>query len=773
MKITMNSSVVESHGIAHEQTFMIKASGTAFQILSSGLYADKIGAVLRELGCNAADAHIANASSTKPFEVKLPTALDPGFYVKDWGPGLSKEEVIELYTTYFSSSKSDSNDFTGAFGLGSKSPFSYTDQFTLTSVHGGTARHYIAYLGDEGFPRISEVGEEPAQPDWPHGLRVSFPVNQQDVGEFTKAAKRIFRWFRQAPRIRGMELTPEPPLLAGERFRLYRAHRSAAYEDAALSPGLYVLMGNVCYPVDVEQALMQKSSGDGAQADLIERFKALHTAALVLTVDIGTVSVAASREQLQYTEATRAALYAACVEAAQEMFLPAAQAMTEKTFSAVTEAWEAVKVVPQGFALIKLLPPDQAAFVESLQNRELMLPRWLQAESTDSGRPQVAACWVYDKAGRRRVLAGEISRGSAKSRASIAFKGSAIVVADSMGCDAAIRLAIAKEQFVSVVSIADENLEVANKLAQSLSNECCWVPIVKSSTLERPPHVLRPKRSKSAPEQAEVLQEKLRVVSLRKQSYQEAVAASVEFSAQDLPETVQFYLDVRKDRKLQVFASRDWAAVRDGLSHLAKVVPDMPTEAILLSTSTPARVRDALKALGVVSLTEWLHTNVATPEMVQAVKANGLSWRDLASGHYTPAGCMQPSVYQAVVLKLSELSDLLPIEMHDTLEEVRASLCDKPFEWDYRSHSLSTWLVNFFERAFGSDKTMTAGLCAPLRGHRDRLSKVLRNLVTWLNDEYPLLKRLCFSDGIGDTLSWISAEDLGLLRHALGTRVRK
>ena len=73
-----------------------------------------------------------------PFEVHLPTILEPYFSVRDYGTGLTDQEIESIYTTYFESTKTNSNEYIGALGLGSKSPFSYTDNFTVTSVKNGS-----------------------------------------------------------------------------------------------------------------------------------------------------------------------------------------------------------------------------------------------------------------------------------------------------------------------------------------------------------------------------------------------------------------------------------------------------------------------------------------------------------------------------------------------------------------------------------------------------------------------------------------------------------
>lgn len=112
--------------------FTIRSSSKAFAVLSSGLYKNKIRAIIRELACNAVDSHRAAGNAHLPFEIHAPSALEPWFSIRDYGVGLSDTEVAHVYTVYFSSTKSDSNDYIGALGLGCKSPFSYTDNFTIT-----------------------------------------------------------------------------------------------------------------------------------------------------------------------------------------------------------------------------------------------------------------------------------------------------------------------------------------------------------------------------------------------------------------------------------------------------------------------------------------------------------------------------------------------------------------------------------------------------------------------------------------------------------------
>ena len=130
-----NEAILSNVGEVGE--FRIRNSAKAFNILSSGLYANKIKAVIRELSCNAVDSHIAAGKTDTPFDIHLPNSLEPWFSIRDYGIGLNHDQVTNLYTTYFESTKTDSNEFIGALGLGSKSPFSYTENFTVTAIKDG------------------------------------------------------------------------------------------------------------------------------------------------------------------------------------------------------------------------------------------------------------------------------------------------------------------------------------------------------------------------------------------------------------------------------------------------------------------------------------------------------------------------------------------------------------------------------------------------------------------------------------------------------------
>lgn len=289
-------------GVQAGSGFRIAASGKAFDILSSGLYSRKAEAVVRELSCNAVDGHIAAGRRDVPIEVQLPTEADPTFAVRDEGIGLSKEMVMELYTTYFASTKSESNDFTGAFGLGSKAPFAYTDSFTVISTFDGVRCTYVAAKGADGSPTINLLMEECVE-GAPSGVEVSFPVEPQDFQSFHQAAVRVFQHFEVPPTIYGGAQVQ--PMCYDLSFDLREMGAGYRLHLGGDSQGYWVVMGNVAYPLSMGDATSGASRGKRL-AGLLEG-----PAGVTLELPIGAVSVAASREDLQYDKQSREVLASA------------------------------------------------------------------------------------------------------------------------------------------------------------------------------------------------------------------------------------------------------------------------------------------------------------------------------------------------------------------------------------------------------------------------------------------------------------------------------
>lgn len=268
--------------------FALKPSPKAFQILSSSLYANKIKAIIRELSCNAVDSHIAAGKKDTPFTVHLPNSIEPFFSIRDYGTGLSKDQVLNLYVTYFDSTKADSNDYIGAMGLGSKSPFSYTDNYSVTAIKDGVKGLYTAFIDDHGLPSIALMTE--CETDEPNGVEVKFAVNNgNDFYRFEREAINVYEYFELKPEIIGRNIViPE-----------------REYDHENIVPGVHLIgnysravMGNIAYPIDIP------NSAEVLGQDL----QHILSCGVEMHFPIGALDFQASREGLSYIPLTVNAL---------------------------------------------------------------------------------------------------------------------------------------------------------------------------------------------------------------------------------------------------------------------------------------------------------------------------------------------------------------------------------------------------------------------------------------------------------------------------------
>lgn len=273
--------------------FRIKNSAKAFAILSSGLYANKIRAIIRELSCNALDSHIAAGNKETPFDMHLPMPLEPYFSIRDYGTGLTHDQVINIYTTYFESTKTNSNDFIGALGLGSKSPFSYTDNFTVTAIRDGIKGIYSAFINEYGVPSVARMAD--AETDEPNGVEVKFAVDvRNDYSKFSSEAAEVLAYFPVKPNMTGAKCNIreikylERDVINGVNV----IDQSYSYDNHSVA-----VMGNIPYPIEVPNS-------DSNLGQLAVHLKKN----LEIRFEIGELEFQASREGLSYTKETIASI---------------------------------------------------------------------------------------------------------------------------------------------------------------------------------------------------------------------------------------------------------------------------------------------------------------------------------------------------------------------------------------------------------------------------------------------------------------------------------
>jgi hypothetical protein len=288
---------VISSGVEESIAFSISSKDSVhiMGILRDQLYSDKIAAVIREICANAADANAMNDRRDQPISVFLPTLADPCLRIRDAGPGLSLDDVRTVFSQYGASTKRDSNEVVGMLGIGSKSPFAYSDSFVVVSWHGGSKATYNAVIDESGAGRIDLLALEDCDPS-ETGLEVQMPVRPADCKAFEDRAKAILVHFEPRPSI-NIEL-PKPP-----KTRDVQGGKILDEEDRYGSGSKWTaVMGRIPYPISLDQL----TSGTGG-SDLT---RAAQRVSGTLHFDIGELQFAASREALKYSDGTRATLIA-------------------------------------------------------------------------------------------------------------------------------------------------------------------------------------------------------------------------------------------------------------------------------------------------------------------------------------------------------------------------------------------------------------------------------------------------------------------------------
>lgn len=272
----------------------LRQQAMIMRMLRDSIYTDKFLAVLREYAANGWDAHRMVGKHDVPILVQLPTSLNPVLKIRDYGPGLSHEDVFEKYTKYGETSKLDTNDEVGMFGVGCKSGFAYSTSFVVTSWFNGKKRVYTASLGKDDLGDLTldyegDCGDET-------GIEIRIAVKPKDVRTFHQKAKYLFRYFDPFPVLHYGDGGKEE---RGDDYPEISPASSPFKHGSTVSSGVHTwvaVMGCIPYRIDMSQ--MQ----DALDARNLTPFVENQSGALFFP--IGGIDFNAAREEVEYTETT-------------------------------------------------------------------------------------------------------------------------------------------------------------------------------------------------------------------------------------------------------------------------------------------------------------------------------------------------------------------------------------------------------------------------------------------------------------------------------------
>lgn len=264
------------------------------------LYSDPEMAVIREYSTNAIDAQI-EAGYDGPIEVSLPGPLSNVLEIRDYGVGMSVEDIMRIYSKYGASTKRGTNDQTGMLGLGCKSALTYSSQFTLISVKDGRQIQALISRNERGSGSIQIVSDK--ETDEPNGTTIRIIAKRDN--DFESKARFFFSfWEKGEVLIDGVEpksIYAVDPIVVSDDASIFSFERKYEY---LLSSKVYILMGRVAYPIS--NSLISKYFK--SYTSVLRNSYNSPDSTLILRVPIGTIGFAPSRESLLETSNTEKVL---------------------------------------------------------------------------------------------------------------------------------------------------------------------------------------------------------------------------------------------------------------------------------------------------------------------------------------------------------------------------------------------------------------------------------------------------------------------------------
>jgi len=287
MKLNETRPYFESSADMEEQFFSIEDTGMIFDILRNKMYSNPILAICREITSNARDAHREVGKPEVPIEIHLPNNLEPDYKIKDFGPGISPDRMLNIFIKYTASTKRNDNVQTGGFGLGAKTPFSYSDSFAITTIHDGIQYSYSCGIDSTKVGKLALLDKRPT--DAVNSTEISIPIKPQDFHFFNQWTEQACRHWDVKPIIKGgiIQWTTFNKILEGTNWAIATSNN---YERHAK-----LVIDSIEYPLELDtlRKYADPKLIDSARGHFIMYF------------GVGELSLSASRENIYLDKTTQ------------------------------------------------------------------------------------------------------------------------------------------------------------------------------------------------------------------------------------------------------------------------------------------------------------------------------------------------------------------------------------------------------------------------------------------------------------------------------------
>lgn len=269
-----------------------------FDILRSKVYKNNIGAICREVASNARDAQREIGDFSNPIEIEISDKRKSFLYedglniiFRDRGVGISPERVANIYTKYGASTKRNTNTQTGGFGLGAKTPFSYSDAFTVRTIVDNVEYVYSIYIDPSKIGKMALLFQEDVEHEG-NKTEIIIPIKEQDLLRFENEVLRNTFFWEARPKL--INFKTSYPVLESpttttkfpyERKGDYRIYKKTQFLESHIN----VIIDGIYYPVDMKILGLDFQNSNFA---------------MCLVYNNGDLNISANRETLQYDDTT-------------------------------------------------------------------------------------------------------------------------------------------------------------------------------------------------------------------------------------------------------------------------------------------------------------------------------------------------------------------------------------------------------------------------------------------------------------------------------------
>lgn len=311
MKLDIVGPNLEINSSGKEHFFGISKEHEAIvlDILRSKMYKNPVESICREITSNSRDAHREVGKHDVPVEIEvtsdhlLMNSSDEVIIFRDFGPGIKPEDIPAVYVLMGESTKRHTNELTGGFGIGGKTPFAYSDFFQINSHYGGERRVWIAAVDESKRGKMFEFAEMRSSTDLT-GVEVIVPIKRRDIEQFWKATIRSCWLWETKPHFKGFKknisYTAHPNDRWPEYDVLYRGDRCdvisfTANKALAKVFPVTAVVDEIPYQIDLNQL------------DVDFEVKGYGNS-LLLHFDTGEISLSSTREEIHYDKHTKKVL---------------------------------------------------------------------------------------------------------------------------------------------------------------------------------------------------------------------------------------------------------------------------------------------------------------------------------------------------------------------------------------------------------------------------------------------------------------------------------